>query len=131
MRTVARNCICGGQSLLVNGHTVLGILEEWEQGGIATPPAACGHPPSVCFSKQLHWRWGQVGPSQLGAAVQVLCPPILTPPLPTSLSPLSVSLLSATVKQLDHLPTHIDFCFPISKLDGRKRLKTVCQFEVE
>lgn len=86
---------CGQEpAVLVNGHTVLGILEELEQGGIAvpspsTPPASHGHPDTVYFSKQLHWRWGQVAPFHLGAAVQVLGPPIpcLHPP-PISLSPL-------------------------------------------
>lgn len=55
------------------------------------------------------------------------------PSAPLLLSSCSRSLLSphTSLKQLDHLPTSIDFCFPISRLDGRKRLKTVCQFEVE
>ena len=65
-----------------------------------------------------------------------LPPPRLQPlllPLSFLLSPCSLALLlpHTSLKQLDHLPTGIDFCFPISRLDGKKRLKTVCQFEVE
>lgn len=88
-----------------------GILEELGfpcpgGAGIAvsspsTPPAARGHPaPShSCFSKQLHCRWGQVGASQLGAAVQVLGAPfpwaVLTPCPPTPISLPSLFLSSA------------------------------------
>lgn len=129
-------------------HALGGILEELGfpcPGGVgiavsspSTPPAARGHPaPS-------HQLFQQAAPLQMGTSGSFLgggcsagawcplplgCPHSLSPH--PHLSPLPVPLLSATVKQLDHLPARIDFCFPISKLDGRKRLKTVCQFEVE
>lgn len=105
-----------------------------------TPPAAHGHPaPSEqLFQQAAPLETGTSGTFPAGSCSRgawsphpLACPhPSLCPPLPLSLS-LSVSLLSSTVKQLDHLPARIDFCFPISKLGGRKRLKTVCQLEVE
>lgn len=123
------------------GQPVLGTTGEWEQGVIAmpcpsTPPAACGCPTP---SGQLFYQGALLvmGTSRTLPAracnTSCLVAPVLLPVLapPPSAPSLSVSLPSATVKQLDHLPARIDFCFPISKLDGRKRLKTVCQFEVE
>lgn len=127
------------QALLVRG--VLGGPEDWEQGAIAvpspsTPPAAWVRPTP---SGQLFYQADPLvmGTSGIlpagGIEYRVLSGPSspACPRPPFSAPSLSVSLLSATVKQLDHLPARIDFCFPISKLDGRKRLKTVCQFEVE
>lgn len=120
-------------------HGTLGNTEEWEQGVIAMvlsfhPPAVCGHPtPSYqLFYQAVPLVMGTSGTPPAGACNTGCSVTPSSPPPPAS-PPVSfsVSLLSATVKQLDHLPARIDFCFPISKLDGRKRLKTVCQFEVE
>lgn len=120
------------------GQPMLGSTEEWEQGVIAmppssTPPAACGHPTLSCqlFYQAAPLVMGTSGTLPARACNQAAWLSLSSCLFSSPLCSLSLSLLSATVKQLDHLPARIDFCFPISKLDGRKRLKTVCQFEVE